>query len=661
MLTIDARLLLTIPYDELDNHLRGRFKLRFDDGEMEVSARETVYSSFGWEFHRQYPRTPLRKEHHVATILKGGRLGMNTHLKLLGNCMWSTWDTYQDDPLVSLDELAKKTYVTANLMYNYLIHHCEEYVTSLDITDFVNVLDHPTILQAKDEMQPTDESIKHVHSVIKDVLLKDPSMDDNPIALTVRSGLANMGQVLQCLGPRGFVTDIDSVIFPRPIMRSYAEGLRWFHDTLIESRSAAKSLTFATAPLEDAEYFSRRLQLMCQSVQNLHRGDCRSTEYLHWPFRDAEFQDGEMVRRSDLDLMLGKHYVDDQGVLQTIKPGDRHLFGRVLKLRSVLHCQHPDPYGVCSTCFGALSLSVPPNSNIGQACSSAMAQQTTQNVLSTKHFDGSAAVELIVLDEYQRQFVETTKDRTGYMLAPELEGKDVRLEIGRDFAANFTDIAEVEDVTELSITQISEMPEIAVLVDTPQGILPGVIETSLNRRFASMTYPLLHHIHEMGYTVNERGNYVVDMAGWDWSQPILVLPMKHFNMSDHSAEIAEVLESSMKELDERSKEEKVDPTMERLFNLVNSKLNVNFAILEVILYAAMVVSIEDEDFSLPKNGTTRQLSVLDLTVRNRSMSAQFAYEDQKMVILDPRSYTETNRLDHPMDAIMCPREVLGDD
>lgn len=661
MLTIDARLLLTIPYDEMDNHLRGRFQLRFDDGLMEVSARETVYSSFGWEFHRQYPHTPLLKQHHVADILKGARLGMNTHLKLLGKCMWSTWDAYEAQGTVDLDELAKKTYVMANIMYNYLIHHCEEYVTSLDITDFVHVLDHPAILAAKEVMQPTENSIKEVHGVIKDVLMKDPSMDHNPIALTVRSGLANMGQVLQCLGPRGFVTDIDSVIFPRPIMRSYAEGLRLFHDSLIESRSAAKSLTFATAPLEDAEYFSRRLQLMCQSVQNLHRGDCGSREYLSWHFRPEVIEDGAMVRRSDLDLLLGKHYVDDAGLLQTIKPGDRHLFGRVLKLRSVLHCQHPDPYGVCSTCFGALSLSVPPNSNIGQACSSAMAQQTTQNVLSTKHFDGSAAVELIVLDEYQRSFVDTTKDRTGYLLAPELEGKDVRLEIGRDFAANFTDIEEVEDVNELSITQISEMPEIAVLVDTPRGIDVGHIETSLNRRFASMTYPLLHHIHQMGHTVNERGNYVVDMAGWDWTQPILVLPMKHFNMSDHSAEIAEVLESSMKELDVRSQEENVDPTMERLFNLVNSKLNVNFAILEVILYAAMVVSIEDEDFSLPKNGTKRQLSVLDLTVRNRSMGAQFAYEDQKMVILDPRSYTEPNRLDHPMDSIVTPREVLGDD
>ncbi|MBC8751909.1 MULTISPECIES: hypothetical protein [Paraburkholderia] len=44
---------------------------------------------------------------------------------------------------VTLDQLAKRTYEITNQMYNELSYRLEEYVVSLDITDFVQMLPQP--------------------------------------------------------------------------------------------------------------------------------------------------------------------------------------------------------------------------------------------------------------------------------------------------------------------------------------------------------------------------------------------------------------------------------------------------------------------------------------------------------------------------------------
>jgi hypothetical protein len=62
---------------------------------------------------------------------------------------------------------------------------------------------------------------------------------------------------------------------------------------------------------------------------------------------------------------------------------------------------------------------------------------------------------------------------------------------------------------------------------------------------------------------------------------------------------------------------------------------------------------------LPKPWTDRGLGVMDMTMDRRSLSATMAYEGHYDVFISPESYTKKNRADHPMDALICPNEVLG--
>jgi hypothetical protein len=95
-----------------------------------------------------------------------------------------------------------------------------------------------------------------------------------------------------------------------------------------------------------------------------------------------------------------------------------------------------------------------------------------------------------------------------------------------------------------------------------------------------------------------------------------------------------------------------------LFELVNSKLNVNIALLEVIIYAAMVKNAAEGDYGLARNSPNRTLGVSKQTLVNRSLSAAYAYEKQTMTLSDPASFFNKNRPDSIFDVFVAPRETV---
>lgn len=673
-----ARTLLRWSTEELWSMLTGQFILVFDDGqEILTTAKRTLYSSYAWDFHRDFPNTPLLISHHAQGILqvkpKAGdtgapkvrRLRADTHLELLGNVMWSVYDTYLPtltgiSEIQFRDQLAERVYRKSNAMYNDLVYRLEENVTSLDVLDFIEVMQHPIVAAANASVQPTQRSIDQTHRQVRSVLESDEYLPHNRLSQAVRSSLVNIEQVLQCVSARGYLTDTDSHLFKIPILRGYAQGFRSFYDSFIESRSAAKALMFSKTPLQQAEYFSRRLQLRSQIVQRLHMTDCGSTRYLRMRVRPSMIENGVVQHPGDLKQLVGMNYVDEDGSLKTIRAGDHHLVGRDLNLRISYKCAHPDPYGVCSACFGELSLSVPVGTNLGQMCCTSLAQESSQKVLSVKHNDGSSVVEGIILEEDNRQYLTVGPDENTYLLSDNLKGKQVRLIVTPDDARNLTDVLEARNVRDLNIAHVAKLATIGIEVSSGPDVPPIIIPISvhLGRRLANMTYDMLEHIKRVRWEIDSNNNYAISMEGWDWSKPMLVLPLMHFNMSDHSQNIATLLESSVDKLQER---DKLDPDalMIELFDLVNSKLSVNMAVLGVVLYGGMIVSAEKVDYSLPKPWTTAGIGIMKVTMSSRSLSAAMAYENHREVIVSPDSYVYRNRPEHPFDVVLCPNEVLS--
>lgn len=658
---IVARTLLTNTTHDLWTLLKGKFTLIFDDGEIETNWKETVYSSYVWDMHRQYPETPLLKAHHVSRILKGRQLGSSTHLKLFSVVGEAVFAAYQHNGTVSMDMIAKLIYQRSNAMYNELSWRLETSVTSIDITDFIEILEHPDVKEIIDNVGITQESIGHCYDAITKLVNDPQKLIHNTVVRAAQAGLIKHDQLLQCVGPRAFVTDIDSTQFPIPIQRGYVKGIRSLYGSMIESRSSAKSLYFSKSPLQQAEWFSRRLQILCQVVRNLHHGDCGSTHYLHWKVRPSIKENGKTVFSGDLPNLVGKYYMcDTDHVLKMVRSEDKHLEGTTLKIRShIAGCMHPDPYGICSTCFGGLANNIPPNSNIGHVCCTHMTQKISQSVLSVKHLDVNAVIEMIVLNDDMKRYVRVSQDGNSYALSESMKGKKLRIIIPSQCAIGLTDIAIVKDVHDLSISRVSEIPGFTLEVTHQNGVEEKIfINTSINKRYASMTYQMLDHLKKNGWEVDERSNFVVNMEGWNFANNLMSLPLRHFNMSDYSDDIASMIEARVSDLKERDKDSSPEATLFELCDTVNSKLSINLAVIETTLYGAMIVSAEDGDFRLPKPWTKKGLGVSGITIHRRSLSGSMAYEDHVKTMTSPVSFFQENRPSHPMDVFLCPKEVI---
>lgn len=654
MLKLKARKLLNYSTEQLWDMLTGNFILVFDNGEeIETNARETIYSSYGWDFFRQFPQTELTPRHHLRTVIGKGRITSGTHLKLFGNCLWDAHDTVVQsfaDPVQFRDDLARMAYTLTNKLYNDAVVKLSEYVNSMDILDFVNICSHPVIKKANDEVKPTQESIDETYKTISHTIHNDPTLSKNALVLCVRSKIANEGQVMQCIGPRGFLSEINSEIFKTPILRGYAHGFRTLHDSMLDSRSAAKALYYAKVPLEKVEYFNRRSQLVSQTIRNLHHGDCGTQSYMLCTIEEDE-----------LPQYAGSYYLDEEtNSLKVITAKCKHLIGKIIKKRAVHHCNVNDPYGVCSTCYGQLSLSIPANTNLGQINCTYLNGTMTQLILSTKHLDGSSVVSVIELGQDERKYMTISEDGSSYMLHPDLGNLAVvKLKATPKAMKNITDINNVASIEALHVSHYTELREINITTIGSHAVETSVtLDIGLEHRQGSFTFEFLQHIKKKGWTFDEKGNYIFDLEGWDWNKSFIKLPMRQHNMLDFGLSVAKQLEATVRDIPHRENVQSPDAAVIALFKNINSKLKVNISIVEVIAYASMVISTTRNNYGLPRPGMPYSLGIMQMTMAGRSLSAALAYERHAKLILSPASFNYTNRPDHPMDAIICP-EILN--
>ena len=124
--------------------------------------------------------------------------------------------------------------------------------------------------------------------------------------------------------------------------------------------------------------------------------------------------------------------------------------------------------------------------------------------------------------------------------------------------------------------------------------------------------------------------------------------------------IAEKLEARVADMEVRDKETNPDVFLMELLNTVTEKFHINIAILEVIMYGLMIRSADDYDYQLPKPWTKRGFGVKKNTLMYRSMSVYVVYQEHLKGFTNPGSFVYKNRPSHPVDGMICPREVFTD-
>jgi len=658
MKTIKVRSLLFKTIEEL-NALPDKFDLIFEDGKEIIATRKKVIlSSIFWKLIREYPDTPITYNMYIDSVLDDKPLTSNTHNKLIDNIYIDIINKYHLHTPKSKEHIWKLIYEVVSDYQNNLNTLSSEYVTSIDILDFIELVENDKIKSTVENTVDDYKSIEVCYNKVKDVIKNEEKIQNNPIVIAIKAGLVNINQVLQTIAVRGKVTEVDGTILPRAIMSNFTKGLTDIYEYAAESRSAAKSLYSSDSKLQDSEYVSRRLQQLCMVVENIDYIDCGSNTYLTWTIQGpTKDEKGNIVYAGDLKYMKGKYYLNElDGSLLELKETDTHLIGTTIKLRSSIYCKHPDPHKVCEVCYGSLAKNVSRFVNIGHFSVTTLTQQLTQSILSTKHLDYNSSGVTIILNEQTSRYFITNETKTSYKVKSSFKDKNVKIVINKDEVSGIDEIKLCQDVSTLSPIRLSSIEYIEIVYNDKDRDVRELIKLAQGNKKVIFSEEFIRYIKINKWKLDHRNNLNFDLSNWDFELPIFSLPEVEYSFSDHSVLIAKTIESSVKNIKERCTPGKAESTLKELFYLCNSKINVNLSLLEVIIYSLMVNGLDQ--YALGRNRSKGELGVAKQCIHNRSLGTAYTYEDITKLILNPRSFFKLDRPDSVFDVFIDPANYL---
>lgn len=660
MSVIPVRELLHIHPRDIPDTLPPRVTVLFEDGiTLSVKRRSIAYSWFIWEFHRRYPFLPLTHRHHVDSVLKGGLLSMGTHIELLDRVTRELVLSHGLDSYEQIESIQDTIYDVVNMMMNELPKLTGAYVATLCIEDILEVEDDPDIATLRRETKPTASSIADFYSKAHKVIAEKPELKDNALMQFIQMRILNNNQVNQCILARGFPIEVTGTILTTPIMANYTSGMLSLYDFASESRAASKHLYSADAPLQDTEYFARRLQLVGMVLRNVVKRDCGSTRYLEWLIRPPTYSgSGRQLYAGDRKYLRGKKYwCEQEHVLKEIRGDETQLDGRIVKLRSVLYCQEQNPHQVCSHCFGGLHHNVSRFANLGHLCDANLTQLLTQTILSTKHVISSATGAAMYLKEDARRYLQFNPVNMTIKIKAPVAGSKIQLIVSREEAIGLTDIRLLPYSPNINAERISSISGFEIVEEQSNGArITTPIQIEQNKRQGHFTQEFLQYLKERGWLTNENDYFVLDLDRWDFRFPIIGIPDMEYSYSDHADQIASLIESNSEKAKKNVNRITPANVIQELFDLVNSKIEVNLALLEIIVYSNMTPTLSD--YGLARHASNPTLNVSRFITSNRSLGPAYAYEHQAAVIQDPRSFFKQNRPDSPIDVFICPQEVV---
>lgn len=624
---------------------------------LKLKARQLITSWYFLCLHRDYPKMRIL-DHHIFIQESFSK---SENLRLYSNAMYEHFLQYGDGP--ERESLWLSIMEHNNYLYNAITGRCREYTTSGNILDFIDISQHPEIVEANNIAKAKLKAgrgdpqavVDEVYNVITRVVFNCKTLDNNAVVRALRIGLTSIDQPNQIVGPRGFMTDVDSNIFPVAIWDGFLEGMTQFVDILKESCSAKKAATFSKHPLRIVEWFNRKMQLICENVEHLVPGTCDTTRTLTIK-----------VDKRLFDTMEGKFYLKEDGNMGLIHSGAKDLIGKTLQVYSPLMCAHRGFNSVCYRCFGLTSLSIPHSSNLGHVSSTELCEPGSQLVLSVKHYDGSSKVTEIRLRGEEEAFM-SVGTKTGTLLfrkhiaktKPKLildvEPKDA---MG---AGGLNSLDSESLVSNIAIQRITSFKNITLRVPTTVGYTDHILSTSVGKRIGSLSREMLDYIRKERFTIDESGNYVIDLHKWNFDDVAIVLPLKHVNMLDIMGGIENFIRSvsstvkAEEGLDHSAMLCEYDNPSEAMMDfcyLVSERLRVNWAHLEVIALAHMCPADDQDDYRIPDINRPEEFRVYDDIMQNRSHAQTYAYQYHDQIVQDPLSYTRKTRDAHILDPVI---------
>jgi hypothetical protein len=650
---LQARQLLAIPFSQIWDYIQeGNYIVELDNGEeIEMHQTQVILSRYAWEFYNHYPEAPIK----VECCFKGENFGPNTLTQIINATMWVCFDHYQAiGQQLNNERMSKLVTELCSNAYNDFIQRLDEYPSSSCVLDFLEIMDHPKIKTAVDAVMndphPTNTKIERCYAVITETVKDVNEFPLNQISMAARSGNTKMDALLQTVGVRGNATDIDSRLFRKTIKTNYLYGIRTLADQMMDSRTSAKALSYSRKPMQDSEYLNRRLQLTNGALFNLHIGNCGTTRF-------------DEFAMSTVDILRdfeGKFYLDDDGIDKPIRPESKHLLNRVLKIRTLASCVHPDRYGVCSHCYGEKAYSIMPYTNIGHQGTINMQSPIGQLLLSAKHFTSNADASAFAFGPADLQYISPIPRMANtFQLANRLSGMNLKVQVLEREATGLNSLPQISNVSVLSPTRISELTMMAFILMDDNGnqleLHEVTLSTGSNSRMSSFTQEALAYIKEVGWEIADNGTYEINMSAWNTNLPFLFMPLKQFSTPDYMSSIERMVRGeTTREVKALVDYNTTAEALTALHEMVSERMEVNIVDLESIILSIMVESVKKRDYRLPTDKSRGEIARAKDLIFLRSLAPYMAYETQSAAFFGEESFIITRRPSSPLDDIICP-------
>lgn len=671
VLAIKVRDLLSFEREYVRDTIRTNTPVLFEDNiVVKMTYKEIILQRYLLDVNNKIPDMPIISKYAMSNYYTAGHYTsrtFNDYFEVVMRDMVNFLFRKVGRELQPV--IFKEMWVTINRIYNEYVYEVLDNASSINILDFLEIQFKPNLIKAMQDVQLKldSQSVQHTYEVLDDILRNDPLLKNNVIAKGYIAGTISANQIKQMLASRGFVTEIDSKIFKYPIASSFVLGMVDIYDLAIESRSGAKALFLSNKAVQSSEYFARELQLVTMIVEDLVDGDCGNNKYIDWFVKPKE-----ITGKGDFKNLLGKKFINPETNQEEVIENHHQdiIEGKVIKIRSVLHCRNTDPKTICTCCFGDLSYSMHKHTNIGHFCSTEVTEKLTQSILSTKHLTSSATTNGLQLHGDAQEFFRV-KNKNSYafktgILKTTKNKTNFKLVLSQKAGFGIKDIIGGIDMYKLNPTNVTliDMMYIVVTIDGKDQWYQINIEDT--NKLGSFTYEFLEYIVKEGYVLDDNDNLVINLNNWDSAEAILTMPELEYNFLALANQIKSAFKY-MATIKNGTALESPESLLQNIFHIVNTKLDVNLAILEVIVYAFTVYDVVDEDgkginlnksYSLGRNVNDQRLMRIEDIITNRSLGAGYAWEKVVNNILSPKSFYGKNAVSHPLDVVITPNEVI---
>lgn len=679
--------------EEMFNLPEGKMTVVFSDGSRIITTkRRTIYSWFFWRLHREYPGCEVKPRHHVGNI----QIKKGLEMTLGATVFWDVYDesiehknpeNYPKQDLIW--RMSETFYQITNAMHNMVVSKLCSFSTTADLGDIHTLLADPDIKAAKERVikavdDPTADVGDVMNDAFKDIIKavssNKPSMRNNGIAKMTRAGLLDKNQLVQFIGPRGFVKATDGTMYKAPITAGYADGLSMLSDSLTESRTASLSLYMNENTLKSSEYFNRQMQLLAGVISHIRGEDCGTTDTIPW-----------LVSDTDLKSLAGKYRMVD-GVAVPIDIKDTSLIDQLIEIRSMTKCRNEDPTTVCKVCFGQLHNVIPTKTNVGHFLTIEPLAAISQRILSTKHVVASmASLYLELVGTYKDWFKYDPENKSSIILKKIAPCDSFKLRFELKEAGGLNSIQACNDSSSLLPQRISCVTVIGLgvcngftkktvegdnsdlgtiyrriksssdVTEEDQNLLDTVFKVDNWENFdvrvggygSALSSDVIAAIKRNGVTID--GDYGEVLLDNFKGKELFVTPRRNEDMISYLKQVEHFVFGG------EHKQDKGDcivsynncgQAVASLKRIFDEKINVNIVHAEILVRACMTVDGRNKDFNLPRGGDPFIFCNAKSIISNRSLSAALAYQRQRDTLRSPKSYLVKNRPSHPLDPLI---------